>query len=170
MPAALLVLAVLSQRTESFTLALNAPVAEALPLFGPVREAEWSPDWAPQFIHPPEGAQRDGVVFTTRHGAAQRIQLWVLTEYDAVAGRITYVVTEPEFLVTEIKIRVVPDGVDGAGCRATVTYRRSALDPSANPVVEHLDAHWAAAQRPHWEAAIRSALARRGHAGGREDR
>jgi len=40
--AALLVLAVLSQRTESFTLALDAPVAEALPLFGPVREAEWS--------------------------------------------------------------------------------------------------------------------------------
>jgi len=71
--AALLVLAVLSQRTESFTLALDAPVAEALPLFGPVREAEWSPDWA-------------------------------------------------------------------------------------------------AAQRPHWEAAIRSALARRGHAGGQEDR
>src|SRR5262249_6679200 len=114
-----------------------------------------------------------GVVFTTRHGAAQRIQLWVLTEYDVAAGRITYVVTEPGFLVTEIKIRVVPVGDvgdNGARCRATVTYRRSAPDRSADPVVADPDARWAAAQRPHWEAAIRSALARRGHGGGQEDR
>jgi hypothetical protein len=160
MHAALLALVLLSQRSGSFTLSLDAPAADALPLFGPIREAEWSPGWAPRFVHPPEGAQRDGVVFTTTTGSAARLQLWVLTEYDLAAGRVAYVVTEPGFLVTEIKVQVVPDG---ARCRATVTYRRSALDPAANHVVDALDAHWTAAQGPHWEAAINAALARGRH-------
>jgi hypothetical protein len=157
MHAALLAL-VLSQRTQSFTLALDAPVAEALPLFGPVRESEWSPDWAPHFLHPPEGAQREGVVFTAAHGASRRPGLWVLTEYDPAAGRIAYVVTEPDFMITEIKVQIVPSG---AGCRATVTYRRSALDVSANAGVDALTPHWAAAQRAHWEAAINASLRKR---------
>jgi len=157
MDAALLAIALLSQRTESFTVSLDAAVADAAPLFGPVREGEWVPHWAPQFVHPPEGAQRDGVVFTMTTTGTGRAQLWVLTEYDPVAGRIAYVVTEPGFLITEIRIRIVPDG---AGSRATVTYRRSALDQAANRLVDALDAEWAAAQTPHWQAAINGAIAR----------
>jgi hypothetical protein len=99
MAAALLALIFLSQRTESFSLSLDAAVADALPLFGPVREAEWSSGWAPQFV-------------------------------------------------------------DGGRCRATVAYRRSALDAAANHIVDALDAHWAAAQGPHWAAAVNGALAR----------
>jgi len=153
----LLLAASLAQATQVFVFDLDAPAAEALPLFGPVREAEWAPGWAPHFLHPPEGGQRDGVVFTTTVGKAERRQIWVLTEYDAAAGRVSYVVTEPGFMVTEIRIAVVGAGT---GCRATVTYRRSALDPNANAIVESLDARWAAAQGPHWAAAIDGALRR----------
>lgn len=157
MPAAFLIASVLAQQTESFSIALDAPAAEAMPLFGPVREAEWTPGWSPRFVHPQGGAAREGTIFTTTVGKAERPQLWVLTEYDANAGRIAYVVVESGFMVTEIKIHV---DLEGSRCRATVTYRRSALDPSANAIVEALDVHWAAAQGPHWQAAINAALVR----------
>src|SRR5437764_460830 len=52
------------QRTQSFTIILNGSVSEVTPLFRPVREAEWAPDWSPRFIHLVQGVQREGVVFT----------------------------------------------------------------------------------------------------------
>jgi hypothetical protein len=160
MPYALAVLvAALAQQTQSFTIALNGSVAEATPFFGPVREAEWAPGWAPHFLHPAEGAQREGVVFTTRTPKGHE-QLWMLTDYDAGAGRVAYAVISPGFTANEIRIRVVPDG--DRRCNATITYRHSALVPAANGEVNQLDAHWAAAQGPHWQAAINAALAKKG--------
>ena len=60
--------AMIEQRAQSFTIGLNGSVADVTPLFGPVREAEWAPDWSPRFIHPAQGVQREGVVFTTTSG------------------------------------------------------------------------------------------------------
>jgi hypothetical protein len=67
----------------------------------------------------------------------------------------------PAFTANEIKIRVVPDGEQH--CKATITYRRSALAPEENEEVAKLDAHWAEEQRIHWETAINEALAKGGH-------
>jgi hypothetical protein len=84
----------------------------------------------------------------------------VLTTYDISSGRVDYVVMTPAFTANEIKIRVVPDGEQG--CKATITYRRSALAPEGNEEVVKLDAHWAAEQRIHWETAINEVLAKGG--------
>jgi hypothetical protein len=150
----------LLQEARSFTFDLPAAVADATPLFGPVREREWAPEWAPRFLHPVVPAQRDGAVFTTV--GHDRTRLWVLTEYDPSAGRLVYLVTDPGFLVTEIKIAVVATG--DRTSRATVTYRRSALTDRANEQVRALTADWAAEQAHHWGTAIAAALKRsRGH-------
>ena len=152
----LLALALL-QSTQSFTIRLHAPVADALPLFGPVREAEWAPHWEPKFLHQPRGTQAEGAVFTVsaEHNSGS---LWVLTEYDLEAGRIAYVTIIPDRVLTEIKIRVTPDG--SRASRATVTYRKSALSADGNAVVNELTAAWAAHQPPHWEEAINKVLDR----------
>src|SRR6266404_9515058 len=128
------------QRTQSFAIALNGSVADVTPLFGPVREAEWAPDWSPRFIHPAQGVQREGVVFTTSPGDG-RDRLWLLTTYDVRNGRVEYVVVTPAFTSNEIKIRVVPDGQQR--CRATIMYRRSGLTPEGNEEVAKLGEHWA---------------------------
>jgi hypothetical protein len=151
--------AVLEQRTQSFTIVLNGSVADVTPLFGPVREAEWASDWSPRFIHPAHGVQREGVVFTTTSGHG-RNRLWLLTIYDAKNGQVDYVVLTPAFTANEIKIRVVPEGEQH--CKATITYRRSALAPEGNEEVAKLDAHWAEEQRIHWQTAINEALAKGG--------
>jgi hypothetical protein len=147
--------AVVEQRTQSFTIVLNGSIADVTPLFGPVREAEWAPDWSPRFIHPAQGVQREGVVFTTT-GDHGRERLWLLTTYDVENGRVDYVVITPAFTANEIKIRVVPDGEQH--CKATITYRRSALAPEGNEEVTKLETHWAEEQRSHWETAINEAL------------
>jgi len=147
------------QRTQSFTIRLNGSVADVTPLFGPVREAEWAPHWSPRFIYPAEAVQREGAVFTTTtaHGADR---FWLLTTYDVANGRVDYVVMAPAVIANEIKIRVVPDGEQR--CKATITYRRSALTLEGNEEVAKLDAHWAEEQRIHWEKAINEALAKDG--------
>jgi len=149
----------IKQRTQSFTIALNGSVADVTPLFGPVREVEWAPDWVPRFIHPSQGVQREGVVFTTTSGRGGD-RIWLLTTYDVKNGLVEYVVVTPAFTASEIKIRVFPQGEQH--CKATITYRRSALAPEGNEEVARLDAHWAEEQRIHWETAINEALARGG--------
>ena len=151
--------AALEQRTQSFTIMLKGAVADVTPFFGPVREAEWAPTWTPRFIHPAEGAQREGVVFTTA-SANGKERLWLLTAYDVKKGRIEYVFVTPGFTANEIKIRVLPDGEKQ--CRAVITYRHSALALEGNEEVVKLDAHWAEQQRVHWETAINVALAKGG--------
>jgi hypothetical protein len=151
--------AVVEQRTQSFTIVLNGSVSDVTPLFGPVREAEWAPDWSPRFIHPAQGVQREGVVFTTSRGHGSD-RLWLLTTYDVGNGRVEYVVVTPALTANEIKIRVVPDGEQHS--KATITYRRSALAPEGNDEVAKLDAHWAEQQRIHWETAINEALTKGG--------
>src|SRR6266480_1742996 len=151
--------AVVEQRTQSFTIMLNGSVSDVTPLFGPVREAEWAPDWSPRFIHPRQGVQCEGVVFTTSPGHG-RDRLWLLTTYDVGNGRVEYVVVTPAFTANEIKIRVIPEREQH--CKATITYRRSALTPEGNEEVAKLDTHWAEEQRSHWETAINEALAKGG--------
>lgn len=151
--------ATVQQRAQSFTIGLNGSVADVTPLFGPVREAEWAPGWSPRFIHPAQGVQREGVVFTTTSGDG-RDRLWLLTTYDLRNGRVEYVVITPAFTASEIKIRVLSDGERHS--RATITYRRSALAPDGNTEVAKLDAHWAQQQRIHWETAINGVLAKNG--------
>jgi hypothetical protein len=148
----------LEQRTQSFTISLNGSAADVTPLFGPVREAEWAPGWAPHFLHPPDGSQHEGAVFTTVTANGKE-RLWLLTAYDVQQGRVEYVVIAPGFTANEIKIRVIPNG--DRHCKATITYRHSAIAPEGNGEVNKLDAHWGEQQRVHWETAINDALTQR---------
>jgi hypothetical protein len=151
--------AVVEQRTQSFTIILNGSVSDVTPLFGPVTRGRMGARLVAAFYSPGTGRQREGVVFTTSRGHGSD-RLWLLTTYDVRNGRVEYVVVTPAFTANEIKIRVVPDGEHH--CKATITYRRSALGPEGNEEVAKLDAHWAEEQRNHWETAINEALAKGG--------
>jgi hypothetical protein len=149
----------LEQRTQSFTISLKGSVADVTPLFGPVREAEWAPSWTPRFLHPELGGQCEGAVFTSVSSNGTE-RLGLLAAYDLKEGRVEYVFIAPGFTANEIKIRVLPDG--DKQCKATITYRHSALAPEGNKEVQKLNAHWAEQQRAHWESAINAALAKGG--------
>ena len=135
----------------SIVLHLRAAADRAFPMFDPVNETRWSPDWHPTLLG--DGRVAAGLVFTTtdEHGRTA----WLLDRYDRRAREIRYVVARPVTLTT-IDIAVAPDGATASV--ATVTYTRTALEPSAADAVQTF-AHHFPTQGPHWESAINAALA-----------
>src|SRR5258708_32546799 len=77
----------------SMVLRLPAPPAVAFPLFGPVRETEWAPEWSPTILYPADHSQKAGDVFTTTHRHHDLI--WVLLPFDESALKISYVIGGP---------------------------------------------------------------------------
>ena len=56
-------------------------------VFGPVREAEWAPDWSPRFIHLAQGRTARGR--RVHYGKRSRQdRLWLFTTYDARNGQV----------------------------------------------------------------------------------
>ena len=135
----------------TIVLRLNAAADRAFPMFDPVNETRWSPDWHPTLLG--DGHVAAGLVFTTidEHGRTP----WLLDRYDARAREIRYVITRPATLTT-IDIAVIPDGARASV--ATVTYTRTALEAGAVDSVRAF-AHDFPSQGPHWESAINAALA-----------
>ncbi len=149
---------VVVQITRTMTLDLPAAADAVFPLFGPVREAEWSPDWAPGFVAAGPGTRTaDGAVFTT--GPAEARTIWVMTDYDAGRREVRYVHVRSGGVVAQLRIDVAPASAHAS--RASVTYRLTALGPDGGDALTHFDASFPHI-RAHWEQAIGAALSRGG--------
>lgn len=122
---------------------LNASADRVFPLFGPIRESEWDPNWKPAMLFPADGSQTgDGAVFTVTHPGAQA-SVWVMSRYDAAARQIQYVRFTPGAVVVLIDI-----GVRSAGRSrsvATVTYNYTSLSPEGDRILERFEQVF-----PHW--------------------
>jgi hypothetical protein len=139
-----------SRHTEStMILRLEAPPSTVLPLFGPVRESEWSPHWNPRFLYPTDGSQQAGSVFIT--GA----DLWVMTVFDKAALRVSYVITTPGESASQLDIVLKP--LPGGATEATVTHRATWLDRAYERDVAESVRQFPL-QRDHWEHAINTRL------------
>jgi hypothetical protein len=133
----------------SFVITLLAPPDVAFPLFDPVNETKWDPDWRPRLL---ADTVREGLVFLVGEGDERTT--WMLDLYDPPSYRIGYV-NVGRATATRIRISLQPEGT--AETKATVAYEKTALDESAAGAVEHFLAHFAS-QGPHWELAINAAL------------
>ena|SRR5579864_1271435 len=134
----------------SIVLHLAAPPNLAFPLFDPVNEARWDPDWKPVLLRQ---RVQQGLVFLTDDERGRSV--WLLDRYDPAGYALRYVVTAPS-LIDQIDISLRPGG--GWASIATVTYTRTSLDPSADEQVRRFGMHFPH-QAPHWESAINRALA-----------
>ena len=142
---------------RSFTITVNAGVDLAFPLFGPAREAEWSPPWSPSFVYPENGkVSDDGAVFFAQPKDGRPASVWVMTIYDNQAHRVEYVEFTPGHSVTEI--RVALRQADKSHSFATVSYRRTALSEEARIFVRRFADHFLE-ERVRWEDAINYYLA-----------
>lgn len=119
-------------------------------MFDPVNEALWAPGWRPALLG--EGRVAAGLVFTAddEHGRGT----WLLDRYEPERRIIRYVTFRSTTLTT-IDIDVEP--VNLGSSVATVTYTRTALDPSAIPGLTDFAQHFPH-EGAHWEAAINAAL------------
>lgn len=137
-------------KSVSITLHLNAPPDAAFPMFDPVNESKWDPEWKPQLL----GSRvEEGLVFLV--GDDEHRTTWLLDRYEPAAHYIAYVVAAPSVL-TRIVIVLKPEG---DGTLATVTYIKTPLDNAGNASTEHFMKHFPS-EGPHWESAINAALDR----------
>jgi hypothetical protein len=142
------------QITRTMTLDLPGAADVAFPLFGPVRESEWSPDWAPVFVTPQPGAQTpDGAVFTT--GSDEHLDTWVMTDFDPARRIVRYVHLKPTKYVAQLWIEVAP--LSDRASRAQVTYRLTRLTPDGQAAINHFTESFPN-MKAHWEQHIGAAL------------
>ena len=113
------------QAEKSIVFELQASPKEVLPLFGPVRESDWSPAWKPSFIYPAAGSNtREGTVFTTGRSDGG-IAVWILVEYSLKRKIVRYAVVTADQSTAEIWVRLSPK--PGNRTMVQVTQRRTSL-------------------------------------------
>jgi len=148
----------LSHAAASIELHLNATADAAFPLFGPVRESEWAPEWSPVWIYPSAPLQSaDGAVFTTTHQVG--VATWVMTVYDTDKRTVEYVNFIPGRRVTQISITVRPD--TAATSIARVSYHVTALSQQGGRFVAHFAKNFPG-EGPHWEKAVNDSISKNG--------
>jgi hypothetical protein len=139
----------LAHASTEFHFTADLPYESAAPLFGAWQEKKWASDWKPEFVYPMPPVDQEGSVFRVQKG--EHSSIWVNTIYDLTAGRVQYVYVIGDLLVTRIDIRLVRNGATKTD--VSVTYERTALDPSANHHVSSL-AKADAGSADEWRAAI----------------
>jgi hypothetical protein len=145
LPGLLLSQAPLEHAETSIAFSLPASPAIVFPLFGPVRESEWSPHWNPHFLYPATPAQQQGAVFTTGD------ETWTLATYDPAALRIVYLIVWPGMRLTELDIALKPAAQKTS--QVSITYRETALSDAGNKSVKSFAAEFPS-QRDHWQRAL----------------
>ncbi len=135
-------------------LTLAGPADEAFPLFGPLREREWEPEWNPVFIAPDDGSScAEGTVFVVT-GSPDCV--WVMTTYDQQRRRVRYVMVQPGRITSEVAVDVAETGPRSSS--ATVTYRRTALTAAGEAALDQFVREWPS-WATQWETAVNRVLA-----------
>lgn len=101
---------------------LDAPLAQAFALFGPLREREWAEGWNPEVIWPASESIQERMVFVVRspHGH-DHDSTWLISRYDADGGLLEYTVFSPESVHSIlIRCRAVEGG---RATEAEIAYR-----------------------------------------------
>jgi hypothetical protein len=144
----------LAHTVVTFEIKMAAPMAEVAPLFGAEKERAWAGShWNPVFLYPQPPQDIKGAVFAISHGDVEAI--WVCTALDLALGRIQYVYTIPNKLVTLIDVAL--EQTSDQTTVGHVRYERTALTVEGNDDVhQHAEADRTAARE--WEDAINQYL------------
>jgi len=126
---------------------LEAPPEKVLPLLTPLGERAWAVGWEPEMRWEPPGGGA-GTLFVVRH-PGQPAALWLLDTWEPGDGHVHYVHVTPGSDLTEIDIRLRPDGKDRTV--ATVRYTWTALGPPGVTLVRSKTPESYAHFMRHWE-------------------
>ena len=134
------------------TLHIRTAADDAFPLFGPIGERAWAPDWDPHVLWSDGEGDREGMIF--RNGATEPV--WVTLRFDREQRVAEYIHFTPD-LVTRIQVGVT--AADASTSHARVRYAWTALTAAGEEKVADRRENFAEALRS-WEPAINAALAK----------
>ncbi len=142
---------VAQQITRTQTIHLPAAPDEVFPLFSPLGETRWEPDWSPTMLYPASGAAQVGTVFTTQH-ADEPVKIWTIIDYDPEQTRISYLNVAPTSHLTRIDITCAATGPQATS--ACVNYTLTALTPHGATYLDRFTGDYYRAYIASWEIAI----------------
>jgi hypothetical protein len=141
---------------RSASIVLEAPIARVFPLFGIIREKEWSPGWSPTPIFPLSGEMAEGSVYRTPgHVHGEPPLTWVVSRFDTASAHLTYLVTAADRIVS---IDIQCAQLTGGWTRATITYSLTGLTVEGNAICHHLLGKLFAHGLQDWQAPINELL------------
>lgn len=135
------------------TLTVDRPVDEAFPLFSPIGEKAWVPDWTPELIHPADRDWAEGQIFCTPLDSGRAV--WVVNRLDAVSHRVSYHRVEPEHLVARIDVECRPAGTGRTD--VTTSYEFISLSESGDATIAGMTQEAYEAKMKQWEEWIGNA-------------
>ena len=123
-----------SQRiSKTSIITLNAPLREVFPLFGPIREREWTADWNPQLIFSITDLVEEHMVFRTQSPQGHEPDFtWIISRYGLDESFIEYTVFAPERLCW-ITIQCREDITENI-TEAEITYTYTGLTEHGNAI------------------------------------
>jgi len=144
------------QITRTHTICLPAAPARVFPLFSPLGEKHWEPDWNPEMLYPASGAAQIGTVFTTQH-ADEPVKIWTIIGYDREQMQISYLNVAPTSHLSRIDIGCGATGTQATS--ASITYTLTALTPQGNAYLNRFTEEHYQVTIASWERAITHYLA-----------
>lgn len=129
------------------TIRLSGPIEKVFPLFTPEGEKNWADGWDPEYVNPPNGITRQGMVFRTSHSGPL---LWVMSRYDPQQHEIAYVVTGTG-AARLIQIKCHSEGADTV---AEVTNSYVSISEDGNEFVSHHTTEDLGKHIEQWKTAI----------------
>ena len=89
---------------------IDHPIDRVFPLFTPKGEEVWAPGWAPEYLHPADGATVEGMVFRTFHD--DETTLWGCVLWRPQAHHVRYARVTPtsRFGFVDVACRAVGSG------------------------------------------------------------
>ncbi|HZC07139.1 MAG TPA: hypothetical protein VE338_16000 [Ktedonobacterales bacterium] len=142
---------VAEQIMRAQTIHLPAAPDEVFPLFSPLGETRWEPDWNPTMLYPTSGAAQVGTVFTTQHGS-ELVKIWTIISYDLERTMMSYLNLAPASHLTRIDIACAATGPQTTS--ACVSYTLTALTPHGVAYLDNFTTEHYRAYIASWETAI----------------
>ena len=144
--------------TRTAEIVLNGRIAEVFPLFNPVEEPKWAPEFQPKFVYAADRTVQQGMTFKTAGHGDEADLVWRINEYDQATYHIQYLVYATDRYWT---ITIDCHEADGGKTSARVTYDFLPLERAGVAVSRASINVLFANELTDWEQAINSYLARR---------
>jgi hypothetical protein len=143
---------------RTHTLAVDAPIDDAFPLFTPAGEKLWVPGWDPVFLHPRSGETCVGMVFTT--GSGDDATYWSTVAYDPARHLARYARVTPASRFGFVDVACTAQGPRRT--RVQVSYVYTALTAAGNAFIDAFTQVSYEQMIGEWQPLIEAYLARAG--------
>ena len=134
-----------------FTQTIKGTPEQVFPLLCPVRETDWIPGWATDWVISNSGFAEQNCIFQTppRPGAGGAASIWVITRHDAEAFKVEMIKVTPTFTVGHLQISLSAQGKTTTD--VTIAYEFTSLGPLGDKYLERFTAQWYEKFMQVWE-------------------